>query len=80
NCANAMTTLNTIMAATLKQFKKDVDALIEKGDKKEIAVMHVIQKYIVESKKVLFEGDGYSDEWHKEAERRGLPNMKTTPV
>ena len=80
NCANAMTTLNTIMAATLKQFKKDVDALIEKGDKKEIAVMHVIQKYIVESKKVLFEGDGYSDEWHNEAERRGLPNMKTTPV
>lgn len=80
NCANAMTTLNTIMAATLRQFKKDVDALIEKGDKKEIAVMHVIQKYIVESKKVLFEGDGYSDEWHKEAERRGLPNMKTTPV
>ena len=68
------------MAATLKQFKKDVDALIEKGDKKEIAVMHVIQKYIVESKKVLFEGDGYSDEWHNEAERRGLPNMKTTPV
>ncbi len=80
NCANAMTTLNTIMAATLRQFKKDVDALIERGDKKEIAVMHVIQKYIVESKKVLFEGDGYSDEWHKEAERRGLPNMKTTPV
>lgn len=80
NCANAMTTLNTIMAATLKQFKKDVDALIEKGDKKEIAVIHVIQKYIVESKKVLFEGDGYSDEWHNEAERRGLPNMKTTPV
>ena len=80
NCANAMTTLNTIMAATLRQFKKDVDALIEKGDKKEIAVMHVIQKYIVESKKVLFEGDGYSDEWHQEAERRGLPNMKTTPV
>jgi glutamine synthetase len=40
----------------------------------------VIQKYIVESKKVLFEGDGYSDEWHHEAERRGLPNLKTTPV
>ena len=80
NCAISMTVLNTIMADTLKKFKIDVDALIEKGDKKEIAIMHVIQKYIVESKKVLFEGDGYSDEWHHEAERRGLPNLKTTPV
>jgi glutamine synthetase len=80
NCAISMTVLNTIMADTLKKFKADVDALIEKGDKKEIAIMQVIQKYIVESKNVLFEGDGYSDEWHKEAERRGLPNLKTTPV
>jgi glutamine synthetase len=80
NCAISMTVLNTIMADTLKKFKTDVDALIEKGDKKEIAIMQVIQKYIVESKKVLFEGDGYSDEWHQEAERRGLPNLKTTPV
>jgi glutamine synthetase len=75
-----MTVLNTIVADTLKKFKTEVDALIEKGDKKEIAIMHVIQKYIVASKKVLFEGDGYSEEWHKEAERRGLPNLKTTPV
>jgi glutamine synthetase len=80
NCANPMIALNTIIAATLKQFKKDVDALIEKGDKKEIAIMHVIQRYIVESKSVLFEGDGYSAEWAKEAERRGLPNIKTTPL
>ncbi len=80
NCAISMTVLNTIMADTLKKFKLDVDALIEKGDKKEIAIMQVIQKYIVESKKVLFEGDGYSEEWHQEAERRGLPNLKTTPV
>lgn len=80
NCANAMIALNTIMAETLKQFKKDVDALMEKGEKKEIAIMHIIQKYIVESKKVLFEGDGYSDEWHHEAERRGLPNVRTTPL
>ncbi len=80
NCAISMTVLNTIMADTLKKFKSDVDALIEKGDKKEIAIMQVIQRYIVESKNVLFEGDGYSEEWHKEAERRGLPNLKTTPV
>ncbi len=80
NCAISMTVLNTIVADTLKQFKSDVDTLIEKGDKKEIAIMQVIQKYIVESKAVLFEGDGYSDQWHAEAERRGLPNLKTTPV
>jgi len=80
NCANPMTILNTIMAETLKTFKKDVDGLIEKGEKKEIAIMQTIQKYIIESKNVLFEGDGYSDEWHHEAERRGLPNVPTTPL
>jgi len=79
NCANAMTVLNTIMAETLKNFKRDVDALIDKGDKKEIAIMHVIREYIVASEKILFEGDGYSEEWAKEAERRGLANVKTTP-
>jgi glutamine synthetase len=80
NCANAMISLNTILAETLKKFKKDVDALIEKGEKKEIAIMHVIREYVVSSEKVLFEGDGYSDEWHHEAERRGLPNVPTTPL
>jgi glutamine synthetase len=80
NCASAMTALNTIMAETLRKFKKDVDALIEKGEKKEIAIMHVIREYIVASEKVLFEGDGYSEEWHKEAEKRGLENVRTSPL
>jgi len=80
NCGHPMTVLNTIIADTLVKFAAEVDALIEKGDKKEIAIMQVIQKYIVSSKKILFEGDGYSEEWHKEAEKRGLPNLKTTPV
>jgi glutamine synthetase len=80
NCANAMLVLNTILAETLKKFKKDVDALIDKGEKKEIAIMHMIQKYIAEGKKVLFEGDNYSEEWHHEAERRGLPNVRVTPL
>jgi glutamine synthetase len=75
-----MTVLNTIIADTLNKFSAEVDALVEKGDKKEIAIMQVIQKYIVSSKKILFEGDGYSEAWHKEAEKRGLPNLKTTPV
>ncbi len=80
NCAGAMTVLNTIMGETLSQFKMDVDALIDKGEKKEVAIMQTIQKYIVESKSVLFEGDNYSAEWEKEAEKRGLPNVKTTPL
>ena len=65
NCANPMTVLNTIMADTLNKFKKEVDGLIEKGDKKEIAIMQVIRQYIVDSETVLFEGDGYSQAWEK---------------
>jgi glutamine synthetase len=80
NCAGPMTVLNTIMSETLTQFKIDVDSLIEKGEKKEIALMQTIQRYIVESKDILFEGDGYSEAWEKEAEKRGLPNVKTTPL
>lgn len=80
NCATNMTVINTIVAETLKTFKKDVDALIDKGEKKEVAIMQIIQKYVVESKKVLFEGDGYSEAWAQEAEKRGLPNVKTTPL
>ncbi|HEY0272077.1 MAG TPA: glutamine synthetase type III, partial [Chitinophaga sp.] len=80
NCASAMTTLNAIVAKTLANFKKEVDSLIEKGEKKEIAIMQTLRKYIVESEKILFEGDGYSEEWEKEAERRGLENIKTTPT
>lgn len=80
NCGYNMTVLNTIMAETLTNFKAEVDAHIEKGDKKEVAVMQVLKEYIKASKKVLFEGDGYSEEWEKEAAKRGLPNLKTTPL
>ena len=80
NCANAMTVLNTIMAATLRKFKSEVDGLVEKGEKKEIAIMHVIREYIVAAEKIQFEGNNYSDEWEKEAEKRGLANVKTTPL
>lgn len=80
NCGNPMTVLNTIMAETLKGFKKDVDAYMEKGEKKEIAILHVIKEYIVASDRILFEGNGYSEEWEKDAESRGLANVKTTPL
>jgi glutamine synthetase len=80
NCANAMTILNVIIAETLKQFKADVDAMVNKGEKKEIAIMHVIREYIVAGEKVLFEGNNYSEEWELDAKKRGLPNVKVTPL
>lgn len=80
NCASPMTVLNTIMAETLKKFKVEVDALIEKGEKKEIAILQVLRSYISGSKKIRFEGDNYSDEWAAEAAQRGLSNFKTTPA
>ena len=79
NCSNAMTVLNTIVADTLVQFKKETDVLIDKGEKKEVAIVNVMRKYIKASKNVLFEGNGYSDEWKKEAEKRGMKNVASTP-
>jgi len=79
NSAAPMTMLNLIVADQLKKFKVDVDKLLKKGEKKDVAILTVIKRYIKESKKIRFEGNGYSDEWEKEAEERGLSNIKTTP-
>ena len=80
NCSNAMTTLNTIVAKQLKDFKVEVDKLIDsKGMKKDDAIFNVLREYIKVSKNILFEGDGYSVAWEKEAAKRGLSNFKTTP-
>jgi len=79
NCASPMVVLNTIVAQTLKEFKTEVDSLMEKGEKKEIAILHVLRNYIIASKRIRFEGDNYSEEWAQEAEKRGLSNFKTTP-
>lgn len=79
NCASSMSTLNTIMASTLKKFKAEVDAKIDKGEKKEIAILQILRDYIKASRNILFEGDNYSDAWAQEAEKRGLSNFKTTP-
>jgi len=80
NCSNAMTTLNTIVAKQLKDFKAEVDALIDtKAMKKDDAIFNVLREYIKVSKNILFEGDGYSEAWEKEAAKRGLSNFKTTP-
>ena len=80
NCANAMTVLNTIMAKQLIEFKEEVDALVKKKDlKKDEAVFNILREYIKTSKNILFEGNGYGEEWEKEAKKRGLSNNKTTP-
>ncbi len=80
NCANPMTVLNSIMAKQLIDFKAEVDALIDKKDmKKDDAIFNVLREYIKTSKNILFEGNGYGDEWQKEAKKRGLSNNKTAP-
>jgi glutamine synthetase len=79
NSSAPMTVLNTIMADQLIAFKKEVDGLINKGEKKDVAILTVIKKYIKDSKAIRFEGNGYSLEWEKEAAKRGLSNIKTTP-
>jgi glutamine synthetase len=79
NCAKAMTILNMIVSEQLRKFKIQVDELIEKGIKKDDAIFNVLRELIKASKKIRFEGDGYSDEWVKDAKKRGLNNFKTTP-
>ena len=78
NCSSPMIVMNTIMANQLLAFKAEVDALKKKGETKDSAVLKVISKYIKSSKDILFEGNNYSKEWEKEAEKRGLSNVKTT--
>jgi glutamine synthetase len=81
NCAVPMTTLNTIVAKQLTDFKNEVDALVTKEKmKKDDAILNVLREYIKSSKAIIFEGDGYSLEWEKEAKKRKLSNNKTTPV
>jgi len=79
NCAEPMTVLNTIVAKQLKDFKIAVDALIEKGLAKDEAIFNILREYIKESKNIIFEGDGYSEDWVKEAKKRGLNNYVTSP-
>ncbi|PQJ72194.1 glutamine synthetase III family protein [Polaribacter butkevichii] len=80
NCAIPMTVLNTIVAKQLKEFKIEVDALVEEKDlKKDEAVFNILREYIKDSKAIRFDGDSYGKAWEKEAKKRGLSNYKTTP-
>ena len=74
-----MMVLNAIVAKQLQLFKIDVDARIAKDEKREVAIVNVLRDYIKSSKSILFEGDGYSDNWAEEAQKRSLENVKDTP-
>ena len=79
NCAIPMTVLNLIVAEQLDHFNEAVTKEIDKGTEKRLAIVNVLRKYIKESKTVRFEGDGYSEDWVKEASKRGLKNIKNMP-
>ena len=80
NCAKPMTVLNTIVAKQLIDFKKEVDTLIDQKQlKKDEAIFNILREYIKSSKRIRFDGDGYSMAWEKEAKKRKLSNNKTTP-
>lgn len=79
NSASTMTVLNSIVADQLTKFKQDLDARLANGEKKELAIVDILKAYYADSKRILFEGNGYSDEWVEEAAKRGLSNIKSSP-
>ncbi len=79
NSASTMTVLNGIVADQLTKFKYDLDTRLGRGEKKELAIVEILKEYYTASKRILFEGNGYSDEWVAEAKTRGLSNIASTP-
>lgn len=79
NSAQPMTALNAAVGDQLLDFKKNVDARIEGGAKKKDAIISELKQVLADAKRILFEGNNYSDEWAEEAKRRGLNNIKNTP-
>ena len=79
NVASAIYVLNSAVAQQLFRFRKLVDQHISEGVKKEEAILKVVRQFILESKKIRFEGNGYSKEWLEEASRRGLKSLRSVP-
>ncbi|MDH5721453.1 MAG: glutamine synthetase type III, partial [Spirochaetia bacterium] len=77
--STAITVLNSAVAAKLTETKEAIDAKMKSGADFNSAVVETIREMFKASKNILFEGDNYSKEWEKEAEKRGLPNLKATP-
>ena len=79
NCASAMIALNSSVAEALQSFKQRVDERISKGETKLSAIIDVLREDIKTCKPIRFDGNGYSDEWVREAARRGLDIEKSCP-
>ena len=79
NCASAMIALNSAMAEALNSFKKRVNERIKKGESKLSAIVDVLREDIKTCKPIRFDGNGYSDEWVREAAKRGLDVEKSCP-
>jgi glutamine synthetase len=77
SCANANIVINTIFAEAFDL----ICTKLEAGSKKDInaTLQQVLQDIVKKHKRIIFNGDNYTEEWHKEAEKRGLPNLKNTP-
>lgn len=80
NCASALIVLNTAVAEALTNFKTRVDALIYKGEDPTRAIIEIVREDIKTCKPIHFDGNGYSDEWKEEAEKRGLDCEASCPV
>ena len=80
NCASAMIALNAAMAEALNSFKERVDAKMAKGENKMSAILEVLKGDVKTCKPIRFDGNGYSEEWVKEAAKRGLDVEKSCPV
>jgi glutamine synthetase len=80
NCSSAMTALNSVVAAQLIDFKKEIDTKMKKGMKMEQAIFDTLRLYIKASKPIRFEGNNYSEEWKEEAAKRGLDCETSVPI
>ncbi len=80
NCSSAMLVLNSVLAAQLKSFSKEIAAKTAEGMNKEEAIFDTLRSYIKESKSIRFDGNGYSDEWKVEANERGLDCETSVPL
>ena len=80
NCASAMIALNAAVAETLADFRQRVDALTADGMTTMAAVLRLVREDITACRAIRFDGNGYSNEWREEAERRGLDTEASVPL
>ena len=79
NCSGPNIVLNTIVAEALENICTELEEAVAKGKDFNVSLQAVLQKIVKKHKRILFNGDNYTEEWHAEAEKRGLPNLKNTP-